>query len=294
MAWDPGKTDLPAKQIVVARNGSFIALNKSIHLATGRGGSWTTHDWAIYDSNGELNQGYPGRWAVFGATPVDGPGFAISFARQVALFKPGLTLDPQFGLNGSNRVTVGACSSWEQLATDVDGSIVAAGSCEFLGGSSQLARFLGPDGGKAAPQVNIIGLSWSKQFRGKPIHRSWPRVLTGEALPGQGLKRVGIAIRRTDKPLPKKGLCGWLTNAGKQYSRSKNCSKPVFMTAKGRSAWRFDLARPLPPGEYKLYARASPRRSIQPDQRRHRYIPVFHGQAPSKEEMSGSAAAPPH
>lgn len=257
VARDPNKTNKSPQQIVVARDGSFIALNKTQEIYYSRGGGHANiYSEAYYSAAGNLEQGPSNRFGAQGATSVDGPGLAISFARNVAVLKPDLSLDSKFARNGRNAVTAGACSSWEQLATDVDGSIVAAGSCEFLGGSSQLARFLGPNGGRPAPQTNIIGISWSKQLRGKPFPRSWPRVITGEALPGQGLSRVDIAIRRIDKPLPKKGLCGWLTDSGKKYSRRKKCSRPVFMTAKGRSSWRFDLARPLPPGDYMLYARA--------------------------------------
>ncbi|MGH2958243.1 MAG: hypothetical protein ACRDKE_01445, partial [Solirubrobacterales bacterium] len=255
--WKTGVGIATSKKIVVARDGRFVVLSKSISSSSGKGGgSWRTYMWSFYGADGLAKGGVPGRYAVEGAAPVDGPGLAISFARNVSLYKPDMTLDDKFALNGTNSTTVEACSDWDQLASDVSGSIVAAGSCDLFGGSSQVARFLGPNGGLPAPQVRIYGLSWSRKFNGRPIHRSWPRVLTGEALPSQGLDRVAIAIKRVDRPLAKKGLCGWLINAGKQYSRRTNCSKPVFMKAKGLNHWRFDFARPLPPGNYHLYARA--------------------------------------
>jgi uncharacterized delta-60 repeat protein len=254
--WKSGFTGNGGTKIVVARDGGFVALTKSVFASTGKGAPWKTYFWAFFAANGKAKSGFPNRFAAEGAAAVAGPGFAVSFSNFVSRYKSDLTLDYDFALNGHNRVDIGPCSDWEQLASDVDGSLVAVGSCDIFGQSSQAARYLGPDGGRPAPQVRAFALSWSEKFRGKPIHRSWPRVVTGSAMPRKDLRRVAIAVKRVDRPLAKRGLCGWLTDNGKRYSRSKKCGKPVFMTAKGGNLWRFDFARPLPPGKYKLYARA--------------------------------------
>lgn len=242
-------------EIVVARDGSFAQVGRNFR-DSGRGGGFEGYSWAFYRADGVAKTGFPKWFYAVGVTPVDGPGLAVSRASTVTVYKPDMTPDPTFGLAGTNSVNIGKCSEWKALATDVDGSIVALGACPLGGDVSQMVRFLGPNGGRPAVQVNIRGLAYSKKFRGRRTRVSWPRVLTGTAGPRGWLRNVRVAVRRLDWASSGEGHCGWLTKSATRYSRGKNCDKPVFMPVKGLGRWRFDFGRPLPVGNYELHVRA--------------------------------------
>ncbi len=244
-----------SSEIVVSRDGGFVEIGRTIIYNGGRGGV-SRHYWSsFFRADGQLRFGYPSDWKAEGATAVEGPGFAVAVANGVSVFKPDLTLDAAFGRRGSNSVAVEECSLWGELATDVDGSIVAASSCPSTIGA--LVRFLGPNGGRAAAQANIKGLTYSRKFRGKPTRASWPRVVGGTAGPAGEVRRVSVAVRRIDGQRPNKDRCGWMIRSATRYSRRSDCSQPVFMPAKGLSSWRFDFGRPLAPGKYQLFVRTT-------------------------------------
>lgn len=79
---------------------------------------------------------------------------------------------------------------------------------------------------------------------------------------GTGLAKVGIAIQKIDSSLLKKSKkCTFVKNSSAATKRFKavkgKCTPTVFLTAKGTTSWSFTLKKKLPPGKYKLFARAT-------------------------------------
>lgn len=242
------------RKIVVASDGSFVATTRLVVPADGHSGGLNQFNSFWFRANGETRNGLPSRFTVQAAAPVNGAGLATAMGNRITVFTPKLTPDHNFGSNGSNSVTVGAASDWTHLATDVDGSVVAVGGRSFESG--QAVRFLGRNGGKAAIEVEIRSEVRRRYFYGKRARGVWLRKLTGTASPKKGLKRVEVAIRRTALN-PVDGYCDWATKSGTKFARGRDCDKPLFMPAKGLASWRFTLRRPLPPGDYDLYVRAT-------------------------------------
>jgi uncharacterized delta-60 repeat protein len=79
---------------------------------------------------------------------------------------------------------------------------------------------------------------------------------------GTGLAKVQIAIQRIDSKLLKKSKkCKFVKSTSgstKSYKAVKGkCAPTAFLSAKGTTSWSFSLKKSLPPGKYKLFARAT-------------------------------------
>ena len=71
-----------------------------------------------------------------------------------------------------------------------------------------------------------------------------------------GVKRVAVAIRRTGAGSPRTG-CSWRKSKRKAKFVNRPCKRPIWIGAKGTNRWTLRLRRPLPPGCYIAYARAT-------------------------------------
>lgn len=83
--------------------------------------------------------------------------------------------------------------------------------------------------------------------------------IRGSAADGSGVARVRVALRRRVKG----GRCGWLLKKnGKVRLVRRRCDRPRWMTAgltptRAGARWLLALGRSIPPGSYRVLARAS-------------------------------------
>jgi hypothetical protein len=73
---------------------------------------------------------------------------------------------------------------------------------------------------------------------------------------GSGVSGVEIAVQRTD------GGCMSLTGPRARFGKAQPCSARKWLRAGGTTSWRYKLRRPLPPGRYRVYSRATDRQSL--------------------------------
>ncbi len=197
-----------------------------------------------------------------------GSGFAIAQRKQVSVLTEDRRLDSRFGLNGRSSIAVGSLNAWTSIDIAPDGKLVVGGAYNGRSGKSTIndrstiARLLGISGGVAAPQSGLATVFDPVYWLGK---RRAPKLLKiqGVAKPVGDLRGVGIAIRRVDKPLLRRGGCRWVTRGGRSTrvvrKRSTGCKRPVFMPAllEANGEWTFRFKRRLTAGSYEVHVRAT-------------------------------------
>ncbi|MBJ7354674.1 MAG: hypothetical protein JHC98_07605 [Thermoleophilaceae bacterium] len=254
-----GNSGVRVTSIAALSNDRFVAFSNGFNVGS-RGTQWIDRAPHFFDSNGK-GQGTKARVYQSGdATLALGGRVALVSPLNFAVLDQRLQPDQLFDRNGFTSAQIGPCSSWKILVAGSDGSIMGAGRCQS-GAGLQLVRFLGTAGGNAAPQPRLDVTILPKYYvgRGKP---AWLRKLSGVADPFPGIAKVGVAILKVDSKLIKRRkMCRWLsangTKSTKRAAVDGQCSNPRFMPATGLGNWTFKIRRPLPPGKYKLYVRAT-------------------------------------
>lgn len=245
--------------IVVAETGSFVVL--------GAGGNFGRGVYSVYTANYLDASGTPVKGSSFqggtGAAVVPGAGIMLGGFTPL---RGDLSPDARFDPSSLAALSIGGCGAWGPIAAYPDGGTVGIsvdnGACDSQRRNSHMSivRVLGPNGGKAAPTVSIKSEVATKYKRGI-LGLPWLTSVSGLAGPAISVRRVGVAIRRLDSKLLKRGQCRWLTHGGTRSVKTRatkgTCKSPVFMSATGTSTWKFKLRRPLPIGKYRLHVRAT-------------------------------------
>jgi hypothetical protein len=123
----------------------------------------------------------------------------------------------------------------------------------------------------AAPDANLARISAILlSGTARPPARTAPATATAAQARAR-LARVEVAILRTAKgakgfsgspaSAAQAGRCMWLKNRKAAFERRRatrgRCAAPRWLRARGTRNWSYRLARPLPPGSYVAYARAT-------------------------------------
>lgn len=258
--WATGSSPWGVSSIAVTDSGALVATAKGFWPGSKGGSGPTYHSTFLSPEGKQILSPYDGYFVYgSGAAALPGSGLVMTAGSTLGAFRDDLSSDRRFDGNGFTDVSVGTCNRWGPIDSYPDGSIVTAGY--FCGGIA-VTRLLGTNGGEAAPQPRLSSTIQQTYWQGKKS-KSWLRSVSGVANPKGQLQSVGIAIRREDKKLARKGRCRWMTSAGtsSRVTRAENgrCVTPVFMRAAGLEDWKFKLRRPLGLGSYRLYIRATNR-----------------------------------
>lgn len=198
-----------------------------------------------------------------GALAGSGRTFAVGITTNVgtvnapfmARFEASGALDPTFPaapLAGVSEMSTGAAA-----AVQADGRYLVTHVVNATG-QLKVARLMGDYVAPPPPPAPL-------QVKFKKIKSSQTaskfRKFSGTAS-GAGLAKVQIAILKVDSKLLKKSKkCKFVkssSGATKTFKAVKSkCTPTTFLNAKGTTGWSYSLKKSLPPGKYKLYARAS-------------------------------------
>jgi uncharacterized delta-60 repeat protein len=206
----------------------------------------------------------PSSASVFtsGALAAGGRTFALGITTNVgtfnlpfiARFEASGAVDPTFA---SGALPVGGeISTGAAAAVQADGHYLVT---YVVNGTGQLkvARLMGDYVAPPPPAPLQVKFKTIKSSQ----RASKFRKFSGTAS-GAGLAKVQIAILKVDAKLLKKSKrCTFVkssSGATKTFKAVKGkCAPSTFLNAKGTTGWSYSLKKSLPPGKYKLYARAS-------------------------------------
>jgi hypothetical protein len=149
-------------------------------------------------------------------------------------------------------VATDSTSGARALTLQDDGRIVAIAPRGHP--DTTLVRLL-PDPPAAATEPSIrVTAPAGKRVKAKKL-----KAFAGTAGPTGQVTGVRIAVQRVDQALLRKDQrCLWLRNHRGTFKKvkatHKSCSRPLYRTATGTSAWTYSLRRTLDKGKYVLYA----------------------------------------
>lgn len=181
----------------------------------------------------------------------------------VARFAAGGTLDPTFGTGGV--VATDPTTGTNALALQDDGKIVAVAPRGQA--NATLVRLLNdpepvePTPTGPTPTTTPVGKPGVRVTApGKTVKAKKLKAFAGTAGPAGHVVRVQVAVQRVDTRLLRgKQRCLWLANHRgvfqKVKAKQKKCARPVYLTAAGRTAWKYAVRKPLTKGKYVAYAR---------------------------------------
>ncbi|MBI2690756.1 MAG: hypothetical protein HYX29_02240 [Solirubrobacterales bacterium] len=171
----------------------------------------------------------------------------------VARFEASGALDPTFA--------AGALAAGSESATASGAAVQADGRylvTHVVNSTGQLkvARLMGD---YVAPPVEPLKVKF-KTIKSSQTASKFKK-FSGTAS-GAGLAKVQIAILKVDSKLLKKSKkCKFVKSSSGATKTFKavngKCTPSAFLNAKGTTGWSYSLKKSLPPGKYKLYARAS-------------------------------------
>lgn len=244
-------------------DGSLVALGHVGYASTLQSLSANGMPSGAIDPYGITRVLGPNSASVFtsGALAGNGRTFAVGITTNVgtvnapfmARFEASGALDPTFPaapLAGVSEMSTGAAA-----AVQADGKYLVTHVVNSTG-QLKVARIMGD---YVAPPVEPLRIKF-KTIKSTQTASKFKK-FSGTAS-GAGLAKVQIAILKVDSKLLKKSKkCKFVkssSGATKTFKAVKSkCTPTTFLNAKGTTGWSYSLKKSLPPGKYKLYARAS-------------------------------------